>query len=331
MLKHVLLVGACLIPAGVLASDPTSIPAKEFPPLPQAVSSFGAAVSDGWVYVYGGHCTKTHSYSTDAVLGTFYRLRLSSPSAWEKLRGGPPSQGLALVAHGSKVYRIGGMQPRNKAGDKADNHSLTSCDRFDPQTGKWESLPDLPEGRSSHDAAVVGDKLIVVGGWKLNGTGKTTDWHSTALILDLKKTPLQWESVKQPFQRRALAATAHEGKVYVIGGMTDESKTVLVVSIFDPATNSWTTGPDIPSPRRNGFSPGACSIGGMLYVSGSDGRVLQLNAKQNEWDEVGLLKQPRIVHRMVPGEANILVVLGGASGGDNVALTETVVPRLKRQ
>lgn len=323
MFRHATLL-TLVVGAFVHAGEPTP---PALPPLPQAVSSFGAAVTDGWVYVYGGHRAKTHNYSTEAVVGTFHRLKLSAPKTWEPLPGGPPSQGLALVAHGGKLYRIGGMQPRNKPGDKADNHSLADCACFDPNVGKWMPMPDLPAPRSSHDAVVIGDKIVVVGGWNLKGAGTKSVWHSDALVLDLGKSPLQWQSIKQPFQRRALAAAAHDGKVYVIGGMTEETKTVLTTSILDPATGDWTTGPDIPSPRRNGFAPGACALDGKLYVSPSDGRVLRLDAGQKSWDEVGLLQQPRIVHRLLPGGGNALVVLGGAAGGDNIALSEVVVPR----
>ncbi len=67
---------------------PHQEPAK-LPPLPRTVSSFGADVADGWLYVYGGHCAKTHEYSTAAVLGTFQRLNLANPKAWEDLPAGP--------------------------------------------------------------------------------------------------------------------------------------------------------------------------------------------------------------------------------------------------
>ena len=291
------------------------------------MSSFGAAVSDGWLYVYGGHCAKTHNYSTESVVGDFYRLRLDSPDGWEKLPAGPPSQGLALVAHGGKLYRIGGMQPDNAPGDKADNHSLASCGCYDPVTGKWQPMRNLPEGRSSHDAVVVDDKIVVVGGWNMHGAGKATDWHSTVLTLDLKSKSPAWQSVKQPFQRRALTTTAHEGKVYVVGGMNEETKTLLTINVFDPAKNIWTLAPDIPGARRNGFAAASCSADGRLYVSPADGRLLRLSQKHDAWEEVGELKQSRIVHRIVPGKDNVLVVVGGASGGDNVALTEAVTPR----
>jgi hypothetical protein len=299
--------------------------ASAFAPLPKAVSSFGAVVSDGWLYVYGGHSGKTHQYSTETVIGTFHRLKLSDPAAWEELPSGPASQGLALVAYQGKIYRIGGMQPRNQPGEKADNHSLTTCERYDPERKKWEPLPDLPEGRSSHDAVVVGDKLVVIGGWKMNGAGKKAEWHTTALILDLKQKPMKWETVKQPLQRRALTTAAYDGKVYVIGGLTEDAGAVLTVNIYDPAKNAWTTGPDIPGPQRNGFTPASCVTGGRLYVSPADGKMYRLAPKGDAWEEAGKLKQARVVHRMVAVNDKLLLAVGGASKGDNVALTESVV------
>ena len=52
--------------------------------------------------------------------------------------------------------------------DKAACQQAVFCERrfarFDPESNSWEDLPPLPEGRSSLDAAVVGDTLYVVGG-----------------------------------------------------------------------------------------------------------------------------------------------------------------------
>lgn len=256
------------------------------------------------------------------------RLKLSDPKAWEELPSGPAIQGLAMVAHGGKIYRIGGMQPRNKPGNTADNYSVAACARFDPATRKWEDLPDLPQGRSSHDAVLVGDKIVVVGGWRMNGAGKEADWHATTLILDLKQERLAWKSVKQPFQRRALTAAAHDGKVYVIGGMSADSEIERTVNVYDPAKDAWTTGPEIPGPERNGFTPASCVAGSKLYVCGADGKLVRLTAKGDAWEQVGQLKQPRFVHRMVAANDNLLVAVGGTSKGDNIACTEAIVPRI---
>ena len=114
-----------LLVAGTQAAEAKTA----YPPLPEAVSSFGAAVCDGFVYVYGGHSGKAHQYSTETVSGKFRRLSLADPSrGWEELPGGPALQGLALVSHDGKLYRVGGMQPRNAPGDKADNEVTVKLD-----------------------------------------------------------------------------------------------------------------------------------------------------------------------------------------------------------
>lgn len=295
----------------------------QIPPLPRGVASFGADVCDGWLYVYGGHCAKTHSYSTEAVVGTFHRLNLSNPSGWEKLPGGPGLQGLALVAHRGKLYRIGGMEPRNPPGEKADNHSVASCARFDPSTGQWVPLPDLPQPRSSHDAVVVGDRLYVFGGWWMKGRGQESTWHETALVLDLSDKNPRWREIPQPFQRRALAAARQGTKVYVFGGLTEDGESVRTVNIFDTATETWSEGPSLPGFDRNGFAPAAYADRGndRPHAALADGRIIRLNASGDGWEEIGRLKQARVAGRMVAASGRLLV-LGGAVRGDNLDAVE---------
>src|SRR5690606_6861170 len=103
---------------------------------------------------------------------------------WETLAEGPPLQGLAMVAHDGKLYRVGGFTAKNDEGEDHDLWSQDSFASFDLQEGKWQDLPSLPEPRSSHDAAVVGDTLYVAGGWSMQG-GDEAHWHTTAWKLDL--------------------------------------------------------------------------------------------------------------------------------------------------
>ena len=242
----------------VRAADATPAP---LPPLPKAVASFGAVACDGYLYVYGGHAGKTHRYDTQSDLGTFQRLKLEGGKAWEELPSGPPAQGLNLVAHNGKVYRVGGMQPRNKPGEPADNYSLADCACFDPKLGKWTDLPALPAGRSSHDVVMVGNKLVVVGGWQMKGKNEKPVWHDTVEILDLAAKQPKWESAPQPFRRRAFTATAVGSKVYVLGGLGAEGKPT---EVFDVATKTWSTAPSLPEEGKQAmaFSPAAATVGG---------------------------------------------------------------------
>jgi hypothetical protein len=288
--------------------------------LPEATSSFGAAASDGWLYVYGGHVVPTHFYSTEAVSGRFSRLRLADGKTWESLPDGPPVQGMNLAAHGGKIYRVGGMQPRNKPGEPQDIHSIADVARFDPATGKWETLPPLPVPRSSHDVVVVGNTLVVVGGWTLKGKERT-EWPDSIEMLDLGAPSLVWKRAPQPFKRRALIAAAVGGKVYVLGGFDEKSQVVKGSSVYEVARGTWSEGPELPGGAMNGFGPAAATVGSALYVSVDNGGLYRLN-ESTTWMKVGQAT-PRIVHRLVPDGARILVV-GGAFGGKNSDLVEAV-------
>jgi N-acetylneuraminic acid mutarotase len=311
-----------------LASDPKS----PYPAMPEAFSSFGAAVADGHVYVYGGHIAKTHSYSTEAVTGKFRRLDLKNPSAaWEELPSGPKIQGLALVAHGGKIYRIGGMEPRNKAGDKADNHSLASVAVFDPKTMAWAPFVDMPAGRSSHDAVVVGDTLVVVGGWNMGGASKSGAFHDSALLVDLSSAKPVWKAVPQPFKRRALNVAAVEGKVYAVGGMNSENEIEKRVDAFDVKSQTWSNVAELPGPNRNGFTPAACAQAGKVIASPADGKVYQLSDAKDAWVEFAQLDAKRLVHRMVPVGNERVLILGGASSMGNLSTVELIgLPGTKR-
>lgn len=291
--------------------------------LPQATSSFGAAALGDFVYVYGGHIAPTHEYSTAAVSGQFWRAPLRDLSKWETLPAGPPMQGMNLAAHNGAIYRVGGMQPRNAPGAPEDIRSLNTVAKLDPDQGQWSELTPLPEPRSSHDQVVIDGVLYVVGGWTLR-SNQSTLWPETMQTLDLGKQETQWSELPQPFQRRAIIAAVHDGKLYVLGGFDSNDRPSRRVDIFDPGSRHWTQGPGLLGPAINGFAPAACEHKGRLYVSLGDGNVYRLDEEINQWTLVAT-NTPRIVHRMIAAGEDILI-LGGASKGDNHDLIESFTP-----
>ncbi len=296
----------------------------ELAPLPAPVTSFGAAVADGFLYTYGGHLGTTHKYSSDDQSGQLLRLNLAEPTAWEVVAEGPKRTGLAVVAHAGKLYRIGGWEAKNRKGEKQSLHSQADFARFDRKSGQWQPLAALPSGRSSHDAAVLGDKLYVVGGWKMAGPSDG-DWHSTALVCDLSQDQPQWKEIAAPpFTRRALAVAAHEGKLYAIGGMDDSNDTTTAVSIYDPQSNAWSTGPKLPGKPIEGFGASAFGTAGGLFATTTTGVISRLADDGKSWTVVGKLNHPRMSHRLVAGDNGRLYVVGGTSRGGKVKEVELI-------
>ncbi len=121
--------------------------AAPFALLPEAVNSFGGAVSGEWLYVYSGHTANTHKYHINTTTKHFRRLNLKDRKTWEELPCGPPLQGVALVAHRDRLYRIGGMSAHNRPGEPNDLVSVAGFARFDPDSKTWTDLPPLPAPR----------------------------------------------------------------------------------------------------------------------------------------------------------------------------------------
>ncbi len=299
------------------ASDSTK--GAPYSDLPRGITSFGAAVIGDWLYVYGGHFGRAHHYSNTSQSNELSRLNLRNPEKWEMIAKGPRLQGLAMVAHGNKLYRVGGFTAHNEEDEDHDLRSVADFVRFDPQAKQWESLPSLPEPRSSHDAVVIHNKLYIVGGWQLGG--EKPKWHKTAWVADLSQEEIVWEPLpKPPFQRRALSLGHLDGKLYAIGGMQQKGGPTTRVDIFDPAGGKWSQGPSLIDPLADaergkgmeGFGSSAYTMGRRLFLSTYNGNVQVLGPGDKTWHIATKLEDDRFFHRMLPFNTHLLLV-GGAS------------------
>jgi len=234
--------------------DPPPAEPPQVADLPLAISSFGAAAMDGSLYVYGGHIGTQHVHSFENLSQLFLRYPIDSDSdtpspGWLALPPGPPLQGTALIEHDGALYRVGGMRADNPRREPGELFSVKSAARFLPEENRWQRFMALPAGRSSHDLAVVGDLLVVAGGWELRGSVEDPLWERSVFALDL--TTLDGDSIGQwrgltetPIGVRANAAVGFDGKLWVLGGLDDNGDTTRRVDIYDPAADTWTPGPE---------------------------------------------------------------------------------------
>lgn len=300
-----------------------SLSVRTFAELPYHVASFGAVVSDGYLYLYGGHIAERHEYNTESVSKKFQRLNLSNPAKWEELPAGNVAiQGMNLAAHDGRIIRVGGMEPRNPPGTKGDSYSIVDSTYFDTKANKWVALPPLPRPRSSHDVVVVGDTVYVIGGWEMKGRGEEPEFFETMEVLDLSASAPEWRTVPQPFSRRALIAATLDDKIYVFGGFDADDVPHLAVDVYDTKSQSWSKGPAIPGRERDGFAPAACTVDGTIYLSVGSGKFYRLNDAKTAWETVAKTT-PRLAHRMVPFGNEVLIV-GGAAEAKMVNLIEAV-------
>ncbi len=287
--------------------------------LPTAIASFGAAVLGDHVYVFGGHVGRKHEHSIENLSARFGRFSIAAPGKFEDLPGGTPVQGTALVAAGGRVVRIGGLFAANAPGAPEELWSTRECWAFDPLARSWHELPPLPRPRSSHDAVVVGTRIFVVGGWELAGREQAPKWHEDALVLDVAAADPQWVSIPQPFLRRALCVAATERALWVVGGLDELGDVSSRVEVYDLASGSWGSGPELP---ESGFGAAAASLDGEIMVSASRGTIWRASSDGSRWELFDELAIPRFFHRLVAVGGDRLIALGGAAGNAHTAWIE---------
>ncbi len=287
--------------------------------LPRAVTSFGASVHGGWLYVLGGYFGTPHDYHREHQSDAFTRMNLLDGS-WETLPSPGAMQSVALVAHGEHLVRVGGMLIHNADGEPQALESTQEVARFDPLTKEWTALAPLPEPRSSHMAAVVGDHLYVAGGWRL-APEQDGIWTDSVLRLDLANEMATWESFPAPFQLRGLTVCATDSELIVIGGMGAKGGFSNAVHVFDPVNEAWRRGPEFPG---SAFGVAATVSNDVVYASGKDGQVFAWSLEDDAWVALTSLAFPRFFHQIVAGDFGELLAVGGIGPGGRVRHVERI-------
>jgi N-acetylneuraminic acid mutarotase len=107
-------------------------------------------------------------------------------------------------------------------------------------------------------------------------------------------TKLWTRGASPPVEIHHFQAVPFEGKIYLVGAMTGRYPTeppLANVFIYDPATDRWTEGPEIPAGRRRGGSGAVFHNGEIMVIAGitnghSDGHVTWVDAfnpKTGQW------------------------------------------------
>lgn len=289
------------------------------PPVSQEISSFGACVLDGYVYVYGGHTGEAHAHSRENLSADFLRIPLRKADAtWEMLPEDAAVQGTALVGWNGLVIRVAGMYATNAPAEDSALFSTDAVRCYDPKAGTWTDWPSLPDKVSSHDAVVVGDVLYVVGGWKLDGGGEGA-WHEHGWSLNLKDRAEGWKNLPpMPAIRRAGTLAAAGGEIWWVGGMGDDDGASNAAYAYHLEKGTWREGPEMPGTSRiKAFGSSTFSSGGMLFNSGMDGTLYTLDPAGSEWAVTPVNHQHgRIFHRSLPvGNGQFWTIAGASKKG----------------
>jgi len=179
----------------------------------------------------------------------------------------------------------------------------------------WSEGAPMPTARSEITSAVLDNKIYVIGGFE-NGHSTTSDVEVYDPIAN--KWITTGAPLPQPLDHTAAAAASFDGKLYVVGGgYLNRDNLSNQLFIYDPVTNNWTEGANLPTARG---ALTANFINGTLYaVGGVDNQktlnsLIAYNTTTNTWTEKAPMPTARehLTSAVVDGK---LYVIGGRTNG----------------
>jgi N-acetylneuraminic acid mutarotase len=219
--------------------------------MPTARSGFGIAVVNGDIYAIGGYNKDQTDFS---AVNEKYN---PASNTWVQKTPMPTHRvSFGIAVFENKIYVFGGQILVN-----GHRQVITTTEVYDPANDTWATKTSMPHlGEDFAANVVVGDKIYAISTYNDVYDPPTDSWSTKAAI-------------PEPVAHSANAVV--DGKIYVISGTHYGNEPQFYVpinltQIYDPATDSWSSGAPIPNAIA---SPAAVSTIGSnapkaIYVFG---------------------------------------------------------------
>ncbi len=269
-------------------------------------------LDNGQVLVIAGY---TGTFNTETC-------ELYDPSSNTWSSAGDLTQGrsffTATKLSDGKVLVVGGFDGSN---------NLSSCEIYDPALNSWSAASSLNTGRSYHIAALLGNgKVLIAGGYNPNAGYQLS---STELYDPVENS---WSAGPDMLTARDFhaASTLGDGSILVTGGRYFNGSTNFAYNglssaeRYNPASNSWTTFPSIPS-GISYHQQVTLGDGNVLVIAGVDSSnyssgtgfttfpttTYLLHPISGIWEETSMIQDSRYEHGVtVMTDGNALVTGG---------------------
>jgi N-acetylneuraminic acid mutarotase len=185
-------------------------------PMPESRAAAAAATVDGSVYIIGGMGGPGDESSSMVEEMLVYDVASDS---WMVEPGPPtPREHVTAAVVGGRIYVVGG---RGHEGNTA------VAEAYDPASGEWESLDDMPTARSGLSVVAACDRYVIVAGGEDIGSGQDT--YDEVEAYDVETGT--WESLPpMPTGRHGLAGGAVGSRLYTLAGGPDTGLSVSDVA-----------------------------------------------------------------------------------------------------
>lgn len=169
---------------------------------------------------------------------------------WEKGLEIPEDRrrgGAGAVLHEGWIYVVSGIIDGHRSG------WVKWFDRFNPETGEWQRLPDAPTERDHFQTGVVSGQLIAAGGRRSGKGGVFQDVREQVDLYDLASGA--WRTLPPegniPTPRAGCMAIVIGDELVIAGGEVGyTNKAMDCVEAINPVTGTWSIWPKMPEGRH---------------------------------------------------------------------------------
>ena len=290
---------------------------ERLPDMPVEKWEAGTVVLDDKLYFFGGYTEGVRSSKRSEIFDP-------KDNSWTRIQDLPSAiTHMNMVLDGRTVWFAGGYK------DGYKGHTIAEVWNYDVDKDRYTAAPLLPETRGGGGLALLGRKLHYFGGVMADRDTDSPD-HWVLDLDEWAKGSARWKNAApMPEPRNQFSTVTFGGKIYAIGGQFHHDSMQLDqprVDIYDPGTDSWSSGPALPKGHSHAEG-GTFVSGGRIYMVGGhttpeggtksiDPGILALTPG-GQWEVVG--KLPMALSS--PAAAIIggkLYVAGGSPNGRNV-------------
>ena len=212
----------------------------------------------------------------------------------------------AYAVSDGKLYVIGGLVPPLV--------NTPTVEVYDVDADGWTDGPPAPVAVNHAMAVGHGKTVVHCGGYLAVVYG--------AINLCFGLHAGMWAPLApMPETRAAGAAVLLDGRIYVIGGFSQQGTLATTTLVYDIAADSWSTAPGMKNPREHLT---AVVHGGQVYVLGGRKGSLATNTtlverfdpRTGRWTTLAPMRQARSGHASAVTADGRVVALGGEATGE---------------
>lgn len=294
--------------------DPATNSWEPLPAMPAKRAAHGAAVgADGRIYLIGGHRGGSTSGVVDVYDPDQRQWSLAAPLPTRR-----QTVGVTAGSNG-RIYVVGGTSP-------ATGNSDTAVAVYHSTTNSWEEATPMQIARGQ--AAAASDSVGRIYAIGMESTAERYTPGPSASVPTVPSTsttttappaPSAWEfvaSMSTP-RRHAAAATAQDGRIYVMGGFfTAAGDLTNTVERYDAVRNEW----EFVQPMRRARARLAAATGpdGRIYAIGGsfDNSVEAYDPGSDTWSPVAAFNVPRRGMAAATAPDGRIYLIGGSFAGE---------------